>query len=145
RPIRPLKGGATMPSILEDKDAIRELLALYCFHFDGGRFDDWLELFTEDGVFDVKGVGRYAGRDQLRAFLKNLPLTDGKPGMKRWVMNGVGEGDGASASAQSYVLVARGGGRLDLGVAGRYQDRLRRVDRRWRFAERQAFLDFMNR
>ncbi len=134
-----------MPSVLEDKDAIRELLALYCFHFDGGRFEDWLDLFTEDGVFDVKGIGRFSGRDQLRAFLKNVPVTDGMPAMKHCVMNDIVQVDGDSASARCYVLVARGGGRLDLGVAGRYEDHLRRVNGQWRFAERQAFLDFMNR
>ena len=134
-----------MPSALEDKEAIRELLALYCFHFDGGRFDDWLDLFTEEGVFEVSGVGRFTGREQLRAFLKNVPLTNGVPAMKHCVMNDIVRVDGDSATSQSYVLVARGGARLDLGVAGRYEDRLQRVNGQWRFAERKAFLDFMNR
>ena len=134
-----------MPSLWEDKDAIRELLAWYCFHFDAGRFDDWLNLFTEDGVFDVSGVGRFVGRTQLRAFLKNVPVANGVPTMKHCVMNDIVRVDGDEATAQSYVLVARHGERLELGVAGRYEDRLRRVDGQWRFMERKAFLDYMNR
>ena len=32
-----------------DKDAIRELLHLYCFHMDEGRFSDLAALFAADG------------------------------------------------------------------------------------------------
>jgi len=134
-----------VPSVLEDKDAIRELLAWYCFHFDGGRFDEWLDLFTPDGVFEVHGVGRFVGRAQLRAFLANVPSANGVPTMKHCVMNDIVCVDGDVATAQSYVLVARPGERVELGVAGRYEDRLRRVDGRWRFSERHAFLDFRSR
>ena len=134
-----------MPSLLEDKDEIRELMARYCMLFDSGAFEEWLTLFTDDGAFDVRGMGRFAGHDQLRSFLRNVPLTDGQPLMRHYVMNEIIEVEGDHASARSYVLVARGGSRLELSVAGRYEDLLRRVDRRWRFAQRTAYLDFMNR
>ena len=52
-----------MPSALEEKDAIREVLAEYCFRLDGGRYDDMAALFTEDGTWDTafgKGKGRAA-------------------------------------------------------------------------------------
>ena len=39
-----------MPSALEDKDAIREVLAEYCFRLDDGRFDEMAALFTESGT-----------------------------------------------------------------------------------------------
>ncbi len=42
-----------MASVLEEKDAIHETIANYCYHFDGGEFDKWLDLFTEDGIFDA--------------------------------------------------------------------------------------------
>jgi 3-phenylpropionate/cinnamic acid dioxygenase small subunit len=134
-----------MPSLLEDKDAIRELLAEYCFRFDSGRFEEWLDLFTSEGAFEVDGLGRFAGRAALHAFLSRVPLTNGAPAMRHCVMNAIVSVDGDSASARSYVLVARGGERLDLGVAGRYEDRLARTPDGWRFAERKALLDFMNR
>jgi ketosteroid isomerase-like protein len=134
-----------MPSALEDKDAIRELMARYCFHFDGAEFEEWLRLFTDDGVFDVLNFGRFAGREQLRQFLHSIPLKDGSPMMKHCVMNEIVSVSGDVATAQSYVVVVRGGERVDLGVAGRYQDRLRRANGQWLFAERRAYLDFMNR
>ena len=45
-----------------EKNAIRELLATYCFHLDNYRFADMAALFTEDGVWDTafgKGSGGF--------------------------------------------------------------------------------------
>jgi SnoaL-like domain len=39
-----------MPTAIEEKDAIREVLAEYCFALDGGRYDDMAALFTGDGT-----------------------------------------------------------------------------------------------
>ena len=58
-----------MPSALEEKDAIREVLATYCFHLDAGKFEDMAALFTEDGTWHTdfgKGTGR-AGIRSMRA------------------------------------------------------------------------------
>ena len=40
-----------MATMLEDKDAIREVLARYCYALDDGRFADMAALFTEDGTW----------------------------------------------------------------------------------------------
>ena len=42
-----------MPTALEEKDAIREVLAEYCFRLDGGDYDGMAALFTEDGTWDT--------------------------------------------------------------------------------------------
>ena len=42
-----------MPSALEEKDAIREALAEYCFRLDDGRFAEMAALFTENGTWDT--------------------------------------------------------------------------------------------
>ncbi len=50
-------------SLLEEKDAIREVLAEYCFRLDGGDYDGMAALFTEDGTWETafgKGTGRAA-------------------------------------------------------------------------------------
>jgi len=133
-----------MPSVLEEKDAIRELLAHYCFHFDNGEFDQWLNLFTDDGAFDLGARGRFQGRDALRNFLKVVPLTKGVPMIKHCVMNSIVSVDGDHATARSYVVVLRGGEALALSVAGRYEDQLTKQAGEWRFAERKAYLDMMN-
>jgi hypothetical protein len=35
--------------VVEDKEAIRELLHRYCFYMDEGRFTELAALFTDDG------------------------------------------------------------------------------------------------
>src|SRR5262249_19002069 len=97
--------GTTMATVLEEKDAIRELLAGYCFHFDNGEFEEWVNLFTDDGVFDLGTRGRFAGRDALRAFVHLIPLTNGLPGMRHYVTNSIVGVDGDRATARCYVVV----------------------------------------
>ena len=134
-----------MPSVLEEKDAIRELMARYCFHFDNGEFDAWLDLFTPDGAFDLGKMGRFSGRESLHKFLKTLPLTNGLPMMKHCVMNSIVAVDGDRATAQSYVVVVRGGDRLAVSVAARYEDQLTKAADGWRFTERKVHFDLMSR
>ena len=55
-----------MPTAVEDKDAIREVLAEYCFRLDGGRFDEMAALFTEDGTWDT-AFGSATGRPAIAA------------------------------------------------------------------------------
>jgi len=132
-------------SVLEEKDAIRELMARYCFHFDNGEFEAWLELFTPDGAFDLGKMGRFAGRASLQTFLERLPLTDGVPLMKHCVMNSIVAVNGNRATAQSYVVVVRGGEQLAVTIAGRYEDQLTKTADGWRFTERTVHFDLMSR
>ena len=132
-----------MATVLEEKDAIRELMAQYCFCFDKGEFDGWLDLFTPDGAFDLGAMGRFGGRESLHKFLKSLPLTNGLPMMKHCVINSIVAVDGERATAKSYVVVIRGGEQLAVSVAGRYEDRLTKTASGWRFAERKVSFDLM--
>ena len=133
-----------MSTTLEEKDAIRELLAQYCFHFDNGEFEAWLDLFTVDAVFDLGTRGRFAGRDALRTFLKMIPLTDGLPMMRHCVMNAIVDVDEGRARARCYVIVLRGGSAVSVNVAGRYEDQLVKIDGSWRFKERKVYFDLMS-
>ena len=132
-----------MSSECEEKDAIRELLARYCYHFDGGEFEQWLDLFTADGAFDLGTRGRFVGRDGLRDFLKIVPLTNGQPMMRHCVTNVIVELQGDHATAQSYVLVVRGGETIGVTVVGRYNDRLVKQNGAWRFQERTVLFDMI--
>lgn len=135
-----------VPTLLEDKDSIRDLLSEYCFAFDAGDFDRWAGLFTEDGVFEVDGRLRLVGRDQIRGYANHVPLTNGSPMLKHCVMNEIIRVDGDAARVDSYLLVARGvEEKLTLALAGRYRDRLVRTVAGWRFAERKALLDLIQR
>ena len=134
-----------MASLLEEKDAIHETIAEYCFHFDGGEFDKWVDLFTDDGVFDAGRLGVQKGKDALRAFLKNIRLTNGSPMVKHCVMNEVIKVNGNEATAKSYIVLvrAKGEGALVNGLAGRYEDQLVKQGDRWLFKNRKVHFDLM--
>lgn len=134
-----------MPSVLEEKDAIRELMARYCFHFDNGEFNQWLDLFTDDGVFDLGAMGRISGRVGLQQFLKTIPLTNGLPLMKHCVMNSIVSVTGKHATARSYVIVVRGGEQVTVSIAGRYEDQVVKDGNTWRFNERKVHFDLMGK
>ncbi|HJY49293.1 MAG TPA: nuclear transport factor 2 family protein, partial [Stellaceae bacterium] len=60
-----------MPSALEEKDAIREVLAEYCFRLDDGRFAEMAALFTENGTWDT-AFGRATGRTAIAELVRNI-------------------------------------------------------------------------
>ena len=41
-----------MISVLEEKEAIRDLMSAYCFYVDNGEFEKFAGLFTADGIFE---------------------------------------------------------------------------------------------
>ena len=64
---------------LEDREAIRELQAIYCFLVDDGRFDELVEnCFTEDARCDFRlladGVDPFLfeGHQEIRVFFKDI-------------------------------------------------------------------------
>jgi uncharacterized protein (TIGR02246 family) len=131
-----------MASLLEEKDAIRELIAEYCFRIDAADYERWAELFTEDGVFEVTGMFRHEGRAAILGFTKMIPLNaKGMPPFKHCTLNHVIEVDGDRARARCYLLLVQEGNPLQLNLAGRYEDELVKHDGRWRFARRVAHFD----
>jgi len=136
-----------MASMLEEKEAIRDLLATYCFHLDAGDLAKWLELFTEDGTFDVGPLGKAQGRQIINEFLSRIRLTNGKRhGIKHYTVNSVITVSGAEARAHSYVLVVRDNDqKVDTAMAGRYEDLLVKQGEQWRFKVRKVYLDIVAR
>lgn len=61
----------------EDRLALMDLEAEYARSWDAADPAGWAQLFTEDGVFDMAGVGHqgrrvYQGREQLEGFCKEV-------------------------------------------------------------------------
>lgn len=136
-----------MTNALEDRFAILDTMANYCFHFDSANFEQWVGLFTEDGTFDRGDYGVQRGWAELRAFTEKFPLIDGSPKLMHFVANEVIRTDGDTARADSYILVVRPdnqGGVIN-GLAGRYEDQLVRQGGRWLFHYRRVHFDYMGR
>ena len=60
-----------MPTALEEKDAIREVLAEYCFRLDDSQFTEMAALFTADGSWDT-AFGKVTGRAAIADLARSL-------------------------------------------------------------------------
>jgi uncharacterized protein (TIGR02246 family) len=56
----------------EDREAIREVMARYCWHTDHGDWDAWLGLFTADGAWGAEGARPFEGQEALAKLVKGL-------------------------------------------------------------------------
>src|ERR1044071_8469417 len=112
-----------MPTAIEEKDAIREVLAEYCFALDGGRYEDMAALFTEDGTWDT-AFGKATGRAAIGALARDIRVRagDNRPRHPPLVTNIVIALAGDSAEVRSNWTVvqnspadATGGPRIGSG------------------------------
>ncbi len=123
-----------MPTVSEDRDAIRDLYARYGHAIDSGAAEQWADLFTGDAEFGTGLGDPLAGREGLVAFAASLP-----PGSLHHMTTDLAiDVDGDRATVQSSVLVTSKG---TVVVAGRSVDDLQRVDGQWRIARRMFTAD----
>jgi hypothetical protein len=128
-----------MPSALEEKDAIREVLAEYCFRLDDGRFAEMAALFTENGTWDT-AFGRATGRTAIAELARSLRegAGDQRPRGIHLVTNFSIALDGASARVRSNWTVAQNSRKgPEIGSGGAYQDELVKVGEQWLFRYRK--------
>lgn len=125
---------------LEDLHEIGQLRARYCQYLDDGRWDDLVDLFTENGCFI--GLSTATGHQQLRTFFPGL--QDGP--LKAWwhfSSNETIDLDGDEATGETWLdqpCVVDDEAHM---AAGRYSDRMRRCpDGRWRFEARKVTFFF---
>jgi ketosteroid isomerase-like protein len=113
---------------VENREAIRELLHRYCHYVDAGDADKWAGLYAEDGSFNLgAGRGPIQGRAALREFASRFRAGTGL----HLSANPVIAVEGDEASVSSYVVVIGGAEDPKVNLAGRYEDRLRRVGGEW--------------
>ncbi len=137
--------------LLEDERAILETLYQYGHSMDYGPDADFVDCFTQDGVWDVR-MRKAAdssfvcrGHDELRASLAQQ--TGVRPPAlyaKHLLVEPRIVVTGDRASVQSYFLRTepQDTGPTQIVASGRYLDDLVRCDDgRWRFSERIAEID----
>ena len=128
-----------MATALEDKDAIRELLAEYCYRLDNYRFDDMAALFTEDGTWDTafgSGTTRAGIVGQLQKIAALSP--DPKPKRIHHCPNLVIRLSGDTAKVTSnWVVVENSDAGPRISSAGGYADDLVKLNGGWLFKYRK--------
>lgn len=134
-----------MASILEEKDAIRDVMSAYCFYVDNGEFEKFTNLFTADGIFEAGPMGKLQGREAIRNFITAAVPREGEgPARKHCTLNHLIRVNGAEAQADSYIIVLResdSGGSIMASLAGRYEDLLVKEGGEWRFKVRKIHFD----
>ncbi len=112
--------------------AIRRLLAEYCQYLDDGRFDDWIDLFSEEIVFVVNNM-RKRGRDELRGYIEPAQQFDAR-GVHTISAPLIHVDGDTATSTVDFLWLSRAG---EPGRIGRYHDTVVRDPDRWRFATRE--------
>jgi SnoaL-like domain len=137
--MRDILGGTAMPSTIEDKDAIRELMAEYCFRLDDGRYEEMAALFTEDGTWDT-AFGKATGWVAIAELARDIRASAGaeRPRAAHLVTNIIIALDGAEAEVRSnWVVMQNSPQGPKVGSGGAYADRIVRQDGRWLFRYRK--------
>ena len=128
--------------MLSDRDEIVNLMERYCWTVDHGDYDAWLDCFTEDGTFDVRGQ-RPSGRAVLRAFIQK-EVGDAFSYIRHMVHNASVElVSETEATGRSYFelrgTTVKGG---DFEALGSYEDQIVKTKAGWRLKERKARFDY---
>ncbi|WP_158548655.1 nuclear transport factor 2 family protein [Blastococcus sp. TF02A-26] len=120
-----------MPSLADDRDAIRDLYARYVRSVDTGDVDTFVSLYAADAVFVGGGVGGpdVVGHEALREFAAGLRVGS----THRLSLNHVIDVDGDRAECHSSIVTLAG---TTVVSTGRVHDEFRRVDGTWRIARR---------
>ena len=127
-----------MTTMLEDKDAIRELLAEYCFHLDAGSYAEMAALFTDDGTWDT-AFGKGTGHEGIVAQATRIAQqSTAHPRRVHLVTNIAIRLDGDRAQvASNWVVVENNAAGPRIGSAGGYADDLVKRDGAWFFRYRK--------
>lgn len=126
----------------EEKDAIRELLARYCFLLDGYHLREFAALFTADGEW-ISRNGTAKGPEAIERLLRDLvPEPAPGRGRKHLTTNIIIDLSGDGATVVSNFLVVRDSeaGPV-ISVAGTYDDVVVRTLEGWKFKSRRLSHD----
>ena len=125
-------------ALLEDREAIRELIARYGPLADAGDCAGAAALWTDDGVYEVGGFGSYTGRAAIQALLEgegHQSLIHG--GAAHVLSPPVIDLDGDRATARTYSVVFRkSGDNWEAHRASANMWHLVRVAGEWKVARR---------
>jgi hypothetical protein len=132
-------GETSMPTAIEEKDAIREVLAEYCFALDGGRYDDMAALFTENGTWDT-AFGAATGRAAIAAQARDIRVRagDSRPRAVHLTTNIVITLAGEQAGVRSnWTVVQNSPQGPKIGSGGGYADQMVKQGGKWLFQVRK--------
>ena len=129
-----------LPSMLSPEDylEIQQLYSYYARDVDSGTMRDASWMYTEDGVWDVEGQ-RFAGTEALKKFYVSTPPGMTRNGVRHFSTNLVLVPTAEGARGSAYMMALERKSRetpVTITTWGKYEDRLVKTPRGWRFKER---------
>ncbi len=128
---------------LEEKQKIVDLTIAYTWIIDQGPRERLREIFTKDAVFIID-TRHLNGLDEIRGKIDRT--LGGLSASQHIVSNHQVSIDGDTATSRCYLHAQHTLNGTEGGdnyvMAGRYIDKLVRVDSAWRITERQLMLDW---
>jgi len=119
---------------MNSRDDINNLVHSYCDRVCNNDQEAWLDLWTEDGVWNI-GRGPVQGRDEIRVAMATA--MDLFESVIQLALNGTATTADDSGEGRWYFTeFARTKSNKTLYYIGYYDDTYRRVDGNWRFASR---------
>jgi hypothetical protein len=122
----------------QDLLEIQMLSSQYAIAMDEGDAKTWIETWAKNGVWQG-GLGRYEGLSRLCQLFSDL--GERIKGKRHLMTNFVIDGAGDSASQKCYLVVVEIGQPARLVSTLVYNDKLQKIDGRWKFSDRQVSLD----
>src|ERR1700736_3867577 len=122
-----------MTASIEDRFAINDLFVRYTTALDAGDVATIVACFTEDGSLESPAVGKYSGREGIRAFSERFAALNRRGVQLRHVLSNLAVAvNGDTARATCYLTnILTMDGTSQLMPPGRYECDLRRVDGDW--------------
>ena len=134
-----------MPKITgtsDDREQIRELYARYAIFIDNSRFEEWVNTFTPDGVFESPLFGKFPGHDSLRKFSQQYHESWAGGGVRHMMVNVSFDVNGDTATGFcNLIYFSIKGGKSEFTTTGGYHDTLRKHNGEWLFTHRKVFID----
>jgi ketosteroid isomerase-like protein len=109
-----------------DELDVRAVLAEYCLRLEVNDFEEWLDLFTDDCVYEVFRR-KLTGRDEIRAMLSQAPAGVHLGGPARVEIDG-----DVAHTVQNYFFV---NGETKETNSGWYFDTLVRTPAGWKISQ----------
>jgi len=124
---------------IEDELAISQLRAKYCHLLDDMQWNEFIDLFTEDGVFE--GLSKVEGKPAIMKFFsQDVPTVAER--FWHFCTNGTVDIDGDIATGRicmEYISITNG---VSYTSAGHYDDVMVRENGLWKFKSRKITFYF---
>ncbi len=130
---------------MQDERAIRDLIARYAINTDAGRLEEFLAVWTEDGIEEIEFQGkvlRWAGKSEIRAWRTGLLEQKRAQPNNRMHVHGndlIIHINGSEATANSYTFgLGLEAGKVSVTSHGAVRWTFRKINGQWLIKEKKV-------